>query len=94
MRINRLIAGFTPRRFTGSSGLRWTVARMITTNSLAAFTQEVARSRPALGTDAPRPADRASRAPAPEPVAERRLEAVPPPPNKPTPRGSLLDLRV
>lgn len=67
---------------------------MITTNSLAAFTQEVARSRPALGTEAPRPAERAQRAPQPEAVAERRLEAVPPPPGKPLPRGSLLDLRV
>ena len=93
MRINRLLAGLGGRAFTGSSDLRWTVARMITTNSLAAFSQEVARTRPALGgvpgVDAPRPAARA-----PEPVAERRLEAVPPAPAKPVPRGSLLDLRV
>jgi hypothetical protein len=97
MRINRLLTASVARPFTGSSGLRWTVARMITTNSLAAFSQEVARTRPALGgapagVDAPRPADRAARGP--EPVAERRLEALPPAPSKPVPRGSLLDLRV
>lgn len=71
---------------------------MITMNSLAAFTQEVARNRPAMapqggvqGMDSPRPAERSAR---PEQVAERRLEAVPPQPTKPTPRGSLLDLKV
>jgi hypothetical protein len=45
-----------------------------------------------MGVDAPRPADRAARGP--EPVAERRLDALPPAPSKPVPRGSLLDLRV
>lgn len=70
---------------------------MITTNSLAAFSQEIARTRPALagnpnpGMDASRAGDRSR---GPEAVAERRLEAVPPAPNKPVPRGSLLDLRV
>lgn len=81
--------------FTRSSGLRWQVTRMISTNSLAAFTQEVTRTRPALE---PRPADNRAAAGAPpataEPVAQRRLEAVPPVPSKPLPRGSLLDLRV
>ncbi len=65
---------------------------MISTNSLAAFTQEVARTRPAQGT-AP-----AARADAPfqptEVAAQRKLEAVPPPPATALPRGSLLDLRV
>ncbi len=71
---------------------------MITTNSLAAFTQEVTRNRPALapqaspaGVQGVPPNERAAR---PEQVAERRLEAVPPQPSKPTPRGSLLDLKV
>jgi hypothetical protein len=71
---------------------------MITTNSLAAFTQEVTRSRPAVAPQGPPPgaqgAAPAERAARPEQVAERRLEAVPPQPNKPTPRGSLLDLKV
>jgi hypothetical protein len=100
MQINRIIAGLgrpnPSRTFTGSSGLRWTVARMITTNSLAAFTQEVSRSRPAVspqGVDGARPPERAARGGA-EQVADRRLEAIPPQPSKPVPRGSLLDLKV
>jgi hypothetical protein len=69
---------------------------MISTNSLAAFTQEVARNRPV--TEAA-PANRAQRSPdAPPPeadlVSQRRLESVPPMPSKPLPRGSLLDLRA
>lgn len=99
MQINRIIAGLvgrqTLRGLTGSSGFRWTVARMITTNSLAAFTQEVSRNRPTLSPQGPPqgapPTERAAR---PEQAAERRLEAVPPQPSKPTPRGSLLDLKV
>lgn len=69
---------------------------MITTNSLAAFTQEVVRNRPALAPQGTRPPEAApaERAARPEPVAERRLEAVPPQPTKPVPRGSLLDLKV
>lgn len=66
---------------------------MISTNSLAAFTQEVTRTRPATETA---PAQRNARAesPAAEQVAQRKLEAVPPQPAQPLPRGSLLDLRV
>jgi len=69
---------------------------MITTNSLAAFTQEVTRNRPALAPQGgvqpgSPPTERTAR---PEPIAERRLEAVPPQPSKPVPRGSLLDLKV
>lgn len=79
---------------------------MITTNSLAAFTKDVAAQRPIPE----RPVTEASaiRRQAPgetgtlagtgalgaEQVAQRRLEAVPPPPTKPLPRGSLLDMRV
>jgi hypothetical protein len=100
MQINRIIAGLgggnSSRALTGSSRLRWTVARMITTNSLAAFTQEVTRNRPALSPQGAPPggAPPTERAARPEQVAERRLEAVPPQPSKPTPRGSLLDLKV
>ena len=71
---------------------------MITTNSLAAFTQEIARARPVQGPQAQppegvRPTDRANR-PEVEAIAERRLDSVPPQPSKPVPRGSLLDLKV
>lgn len=70
---------------------------MITTNSLAAFTQEVTRNRPVAAPPAvtqPGATAEAERNARPEAVAERRLEAVPPQPNKPVPRGSLLDVRV
>ena len=65
---------------------------MISTNSFAAFTQEIGRTRPsaAIQPDAPRPEG----APEAERVAQRRLDAVPAQPSKPLPRGSLLDLRV
>lgn len=74
---------------------------MISTNSLAAFTQEVARNRPIAEprvTEAA-PGARAQRAPDARPpeadlVSQRRLESVPPMPSKPLPRGSLLDLRA
>lgn len=66
---------------------------MITSNSLAAFTQEVARTRPTPETTQTRRTESAD-APRAEEVAQRTLEAVPPAPSKPLPRGSLLDLRV
>jgi hypothetical protein len=73
---------------------------MITTNSLAAFTKEVAPQRPVA--ERPVVAASAVRRHSPEEaaglgaelVAQRRLEAVPPAPTKPLPRGSLLDMRV
>jgi hypothetical protein len=67
------------------------ILRMISTNSLAAFTQDVARAtgigpvQPVRSTGAP--VGQAS-------PAQRLLEAVPPAPSSPMPRGSLLDLRV
>jgi hypothetical protein len=105
---NRFIAataGRTPsesaRVFRKPSSLRWQVVRMITTNSLAAFTKEVApqnrlAERPVTEASAVRrqmPGEGATPLAA-EQVAQRRLEAVPPAPTKPLPRGSLLDLRV
>jgi hypothetical protein len=87
MRINRVIAA----SLTGRSRLRWTVARMISTNSLAAFTQEVARTRPPVPQVEPVQARPSSREATP---SQRTLEAVPPMPAKPLPRGSLLDLRA
>ena len=80
-------------RFAGlsrRSDLRGIVVRMISMNSLAAFTAEVSRLQ------APAQARAASSAPAASaaPEAPRRLDALPPQPASPLPRGSLLDLRV
>ena len=100
---NRLIAGAGSKsasRFTKPSSLRWQVVRMITTNSLAAFAKEVAPQnrlpeRPVAEASAVRRQMPGEGVPlAAEQVAQRRLEAVPPAPSKPLPRGSLLDLRV
>lgn len=73
---------------------------MITTNSLAAFTKEVAPQRqlperPVTEAGAiRRQAPGEGAAQNAELVAQRRLEAVPPAPSTPLPRGSLLDMRV
>ena len=93
MSPNQLIAR-SAASYRIPSRLRWRVLRMISTNSLAAFTQEIARSRPSgelRGPDAARRADAPVEA---ESIAQRRLDAVPAAPSKPLPRGSLLDLRV
>jgi hypothetical protein len=98
MMTNRLIAATrqpvakNAGGFRKASSLQWMVARMITTNSLAAFTKEVAPQRPvaepaAIRRQAGPPIEA-------EQVAQRRLDAVPPAPSKPVPRGSLLDMRV
>jgi hypothetical protein len=63
---------------------------MISMNSLAAFTAEVSR----LQGPAQARAASASTTPGSAPETQRRLEALPPPPASPLPRGSLLDLRV
>jgi hypothetical protein len=70
--------------------------RMISLNSLAAFTQEVTRSagiQPVRGTERPDQAARGT-----TPAQQRTLDAVPPSGSLPAlqilPRGSLLDLRV
>lgn len=67
---------------------------MISTNSLAAFTQEVARSRPGTQLQLQTALQRAEGPPEAERIAQRKLDAVPAQPGKPLPRGSLLDLRV
>ena len=69
---------------------------MISLNSLASFTQEVARTRPAQGANGQGipPVQQAQAARAQDAQPQRALEAVPPQPNRPLPRGSLLDLRV
>jgi hypothetical protein len=64
---------------------------MISMNSLAAFTAEISRFQgPAQARAASPAAPPAAQGPEPQ----RRLEALPPPPASPLPRGSLLDLRV
>jgi hypothetical protein len=67
------------------------ILRMISLNSLAAFTAEVTRNAGLQPWRGAAPA-----APAPASAAPQRvLHAVPPhPPAHPLPRGSLLDLRV
>ena len=85
----------TSRRLTRDSRLSGTILRMISTNSLAAFTQDVSRAagisdvRPVRPTPARSTEGVAQAAP-----SQRLLEAVPPKPTTPLPRGSLLDLRV
>lgn len=88
-RLSRRSALSRAAELTRRSDLRGMVLRMITLNSLAAFTAEVSRLQ------APAQARAASSAPAAAaPEAPRRLDAVPPQPASPLPRGSLLDLRV
>jgi hypothetical protein len=67
------------------------IIRMISMNSLAAFTAEVSRMQ---GPAQARAATSAPTASAGAPESPRRLDALPPPPASPMPRGSLLDLRV
>ena len=84
--------------FIEDSRLSGIVLRMISLNSLGAFAQEVSR-RPAsegvrgIAPSAGSPAGGAA-AMAPPSAPSRTLDAVPPQPARPTPRGSLLDLRV
>lgn len=80
-------------RLTRGSDLRPIILRMISMNSLAAFTAEVSRfqgpaqARAAAGGGTPG-------SPPTAPESPRRLDALPPPPASPLPRGSLLDLKV
>ena len=89
--------GLPPRtlrpRLTGRSDLRPIVLRMISMNSLAAFTAEVSRAQGPSQARGLSPMGAAGQVP-PAPDATRRLDALPPPPASPLPRGSLLDLKV
>jgi hypothetical protein len=67
---------------------------MISTNSMAAFTQDIARSRPAIELRPQTPIQRAEGPLEAERVSQRKLDAVPAQPSRPLPRGSLLDLQV
>jgi hypothetical protein len=69
------------------------VVRMISTNSLAAFTAEVSRIPGVTPVRGPNPSSSSPQGGGTEP-AQRRLEALPPQPTTPLPRGSLLDLRI
>ena len=81
------------RPFILRSDLGETILRMISTQSLPAFTPAVDRAAPARPPrDAGTPVEAVQ--PAAAPVAPRSLEAVPAQPSRPVPRGSLLDLRV
>ena len=81
--------------FTRSSPLDRMIWRMLSLNSLAAFTAEVTRSagiQPQRGAQAPQAAGT-------DPVLDiaapqKALPRVPPQPQQTLPRGSLLDLRV
>lgn len=79
------------------------ILRMISLNSLAAFTAEVTRNaglQPARGVGSAPAAGMGPRGAVGGPTLasappQRVLETVPPqPPARPLPRGSLLDLRV
>jgi hypothetical protein len=82
--------------FTADSRLRGMVLRMIALNSLAAFAQEIGRRPPVEPVRAAAASIPAAGLAAADPAAapQRPLEAVPPQPARPLPRGSLLDLRV
>lgn len=68
---------------------------MISLNSLAALTPDISRTRPGQGVEATQPIQPVqARAAQESPRPQRTLEAVPPQPVRPLPRGSLLDLRV
>lgn len=81
-------------RLTRDLRLSGTILRMISTNSLAAFTQDVSR---AAGIGEIRPV-RSTQGQGTEPPlslgGQRALDSVPAAPATPLPRGSLLDLRV
>jgi len=78
---------------TARSDMRPMVVRMITMNSLAAFTTEVSRLQgPSQARGAASSATPGAAQP-PQP-SQRKLEALPATPSANLPRGSLLDLRV
>ena len=86
--------GATEAPFTPDSPLQATILRMISTNALAAFTTQVAPTRPATPVRSASPG--ASAAPPGDSIQppQLKLDAVPAAPARPLPRGSLLDLRV
>ncbi len=92
MRPIRPTASIPATRLSRRSDLRPMVVRMISMNSLAAFTAEVSRN-PAMaqarGTASGSQGQNGNTA-----QPQRLLDTMPAKPSGPTPRGSLLDLRV
>jgi len=79
---------------TFHSSLQPTVPFMLSLNSIAAVSQEIAANAGIIQARSPvQPVD-VLRGNGQGQSAQRSLEAVPPEPTKPMPRGSLLDLRV
>jgi hypothetical protein len=79
---------------TFHSSLRPKVLSMLSLNSIAAVSQEIAANAGIIQARSPvQPVD-VLRSNGQGQSAQRSLEAVPPEPTKPMPRGSLLDLRV
>lgn len=86
--------GEARRALTFHSSFRSSLPSMISLNSVASIAQEVAANAGILQARSPvQPVD-ALAGRAQGQVAQRSLEAVPPEPSKPLPRGSLLDMRV
>jgi hypothetical protein len=68
---------------------------MLSLNSIAAFSQEIAANAGIIqARSTVQPVDALGNNRQPQTSQQRSLEAVPPEPSKPMPRGSLLDLRV
>ncbi|WP_426957387.1 hypothetical protein [Muricoccus radiodurans] len=82
-----------PHPFTADLRLSGTILRMISLNSLAAFTQDVSKAS-GIGALRPIRATPSGGSNAASAAPQRLLGAVPPAPAAPLPRGSLLDLRV
>ena len=79
---------------TFHSSLQPKVPFMLSLNSIAAVSQEVSANAGVIQARSPvQPVD-VLRGNGQGQSAQRSLEAVPPEPSKPMPRGSLLDLRV
>ena len=79
---------------TFHSSLKPKVHPMLSLNSIAAVSQEIAANAGIIQARSPvQPVD-VLRSNGQGQSAQRSLEAVPPEPTKPMPRGSLLDLRV
>jgi len=79
---------------TFHSSLKPKVSSMLSLNSIAAVSQEIAANAGIIQARSPvQPVD-VLRGNGQGQSSQRSLEAVPPEPTKPMPRGSLLDLRV
>ena len=80
---------------TFHSSLGPKVPNMLSLNSVAAVSQEIAAKAGIIQARSPvQPVDALGNNRQAQTSQQRSLEAVPPEPSKPMPRGSLLDLRV